>query len=398
MPVARTYLGLKIDGRLPGRLRSGGVWAGVVGETVWVVKHAKRQERTVFEQNQCAIAHGSRGEPGAQAYFGSKIDRGHPGRLKSGGVLCHTDILCSNGFPVPLFPRVLGHEGVGMIESVGENVTKLKEGDIVMTLYLGECNECPNCKSGRSNLCHKYPMRLSGLMLDGTSRMSIRGGQILYHGLSCSTWSEYAVINANYAVKVDPQQVPLPHTSLLCCGFTTGYGAAWREVCIEKGSTVAVLGLGAVGLGVVEGARSQGAGKIIGVDINNLRRGKGEAFGTTDFINPKEHEASISDMIKGITGGLGVDYVFECTGIPSMLNEAIEASKMGIGTIVVIGAGNGTSREFNLIPLMCGRTMKGSIYGGMRIHSDLPALLHRCANKVRTIFCSSFRDRLKRKT
>ncbi|PHT35345.1 hypothetical protein CQW23_27145 [Capsicum baccatum] len=295
--------------------------------------------------------------------------------------LCHTDILFSNGFPVPLFPRVLGHEGVGMIESVGENVTKLKEGDIVMTLYLGECNECPNCKSGRSNLCHKYPMRLSGLMLDGTSRMSIGGGQILYHGFSCSTWSEYAVINANYAVKVDPQQVPLPHTSLLCCGFTTGYGAAWREVCVEKGSTVAVLGLGAVGLGVVEGARSQGAGKIIGVDINNLRRGKGEAFGTTDFINPKEHEASISDMIKGITGGLGVDYVFECTGIPSMLNEAIEASKMGIGTIVVIGAGNGTSREFNLIPLMCGRTMKGSIYGGMRIHSDLPALLHRCANK-----------------
>ncbi|KAK4367101.1 hypothetical protein RND71_014981 [Anisodus tanguticus] len=118
-----------------------------------------------------------------------------------------------------------------MIESVGENVTNLKGGDIVMPLYLGECKECPNCKSGRSNLCHKYPMDLSGLMLDGTSRMSINGGQVLlYHSLSCSSWSEYTVINANYVVKVDPQKIPLPHASLLCCGFTTSYGAAWREV------------------------------------------------------------------------------------------------------------------------------------------------------------------------
>lgn len=295
--------------------------------------------------------------------------------------LCHSDILSSNGFPIPLFPGVLGHEGVGIIESVGENVTNLNEGDIVMPLYLGECKECSNCKSGRSNLCHKYPMDLSGLMLDGTSRMSIHGGQVLYHSFSCSTWSECTVINANYAVKVDSQKIPLPHASLLCCGFTTGYGATWREVHVDKGSTVAVLGLGAVGLGVVEGARSQGAEKIIGVDINELKRGKGEAFGMTDFINPKDNNTSISQMIKDITEGLGVDYVFECTGIPSMLNEAIEASKLGIGTIVLIGAGNGTSREFNLIPLLCGRTMKGSIYGGIRIHSDLPALLHRCTNK-----------------
>lgn len=295
--------------------------------------------------------------------------------------LCHSDIAFLNGYPVPLFPRALGHEGVGMIESVGENVTNLKEGDIVMPLYLGECKECPNCKSGRSNLCHKYPMTLSGLMLDGTSRMSIHGGQVLYHFFNCSTWSEYTVINANYVIKVDPQRIPLPHASLLSCGFTTGYGATWREVHVEKGSTVAVLGLGAVGFGVVEGARCQGASRIIGVDINELKRGKGEAFGMTDFINPKDNKTSISEMIKGVTGGLGVDYVFECTGIPSMVNEAIEASKLGIGTIVLIGAGHGNSREFELVPLLCGRTLKGSIFGGMRLHSDLPALLHRCANK-----------------
>ncbi|KAH0763565.1 hypothetical protein KY290_019638 [Solanum tuberosum] len=188
-------------------------------------------------------------------------------------------------------------------------------------------------------------------------------------------------INANYVIKVDPQKIPLQHTSLLCCGFTTGYGATWREVHVEKGSTVAVLGLGVVGLGVVEGARSQGASKTIGVDINELKRGKGEAFGMTDFINPKEFRTSVSETIKDVTEGLGVNYVFECTGIPSMLNEAIEASKLGIGTIVLIGVGNGLSRDINLIPLLCGRTLKGSSFGGIRLHSDLPTLLHKCANK-----------------
>ncbi|XP_015068376.1 alcohol dehydrogenase-like 1 isoform X1 [Solanum pennellii] len=295
--------------------------------------------------------------------------------------LCHTDIIASNGFPIPLFPRVLGHEGVGMIESVGENVTNLKEGDIVIPLYLGECRECPNCKSGKSNLCHEYHLTLSGLMLDDTSRMSIHGGQVLYQLFSCATWSEYTVINVNYVIKVDPQKISLQHASLLCCGFTTGYGATWREVHVEKGSTVAVLGLGAVGLGAIEGARSQGASKIIGVDINELKQGKGEVFGMTDFINPKESKTSVSEMIKDVTEGLGVDYVFECTGIPSMLNEAIEASKLGIGTIVVIGAGHGLTRELNLVSLLCGRTLKGSIYGGIRLHSDLPVLLHRCSNK-----------------
>jgi len=137
-----------------------------------------------------------------------------------------------------------------MIESVGENVTNLKEGDIVMPLYLGECKECPNCKSGKSNLCHKYHLTLSGLMLDNTSRMSIHGGQVLYQIFTCATLSEYTVVNANYVIKVDPQKIPLQHASLLCCGFTTGYGATFREVHVEKGSTVAVLGLGAVGLGV----------------------------------------------------------------------------------------------------------------------------------------------------
>ncbi|RVW65901.1 Alcohol dehydrogenase-like 1 [Vitis vinifera] len=156
--------------------------------------------------------------------------------------ICYTDILCCSGFPLPLFPRVPGHEGVGMVESVGENVIALKEGDLVIPTYLGECGECENC------------------------RMSIRG-QKLYHLFSCSTWAEYMVVNANYLVKID-SRIGLSEASFLSCGFSTGYGADWKAAKVEKGSSVAVLGLGAIGLGVLEGARNQGAARIIGIDKN----------------------------------------------------------------------------------------------------------------------------------
>ncbi|GER33790.1 alcohol dehydrogenase [Striga asiatica] len=266
-----------------------------------------------------------------------------------------------------------------VIESVGEGVTKLTAGDTVMPLYLGECGECLNCKSGKTNLCHKYPLGFSGLMSDGTSRMSVKGEKI-YHHFSCSTWSEYIVIEADYAVKVDPR-VSLPHASFLCCGFTTGFGSTWREITIHKGSTVAVIGLGAVGLGAVKGAQMQGASKIIGIDINEMKRDKAKKFGITEFINPKSSDKSVSDLIKEATGGLGVDFCFECTGVPNLLNEAIEGSKVGLGTVVFIGAGLNKSGELNYIPLLCGRTVKGSIYGGVRTQTDLPLIVEKCVNK-----------------
>ncbi|KAL8537180.1 hypothetical protein ACS0TY_012383 [Phlomoides rotata] len=293
--------------------------------------------------------------------------------------MCHTDILCCNGLPVPLFPRIPGHEGVGVIESVGENVENLKAGDTVMPLYLGECGGCLNCSSGRTNLCHKYPLSFTGVQSDGTSRMSI-GGERIFHHFSCSTWSEYIVIEANYAVKVD-SRVSLPHASFLCCGFTTGFGSTWREVSIQKGSSVAVIGLGAVGLGAVKGAQVLGASKIIGIDINDMKHEKAKAFGITDFINPKLSDKSVSALIQEATGGLGVDYVFECTGVPALLNEAIEGSKVGLGTVVFIGAGLEKSGELNYIPLLCGRTIVGSIYGGVRPQTDLPQIVEKCVNK-----------------
>ncbi|KAL0311989.1 UNVERIFIED_CONTAM: 8-hydroxygeraniol oxidoreductase [Sesamum radiatum] len=293
--------------------------------------------------------------------------------------MCHTDILYCNGFQHPIFPRIPGHEGVGVVESIGDKVTHINVGDTVMPLYLGECGECLNCSSGRTNFCHKYPLSFSGLMPDGTSRLSA-GGERIYHLVTCSTWAEYAVIDANYTIKVDPR-LSLPHASFLCCGFTTGFGSTWREVNVEKGSTVAVIGLGAVGLGAVKGAQTKGASKIIGIDINEFKHEKAKAFGITDFINPKLSDKSVSELIKAATEGLGVDYCIECTGVPALLNEAIEGSKVGLGTVVLVGAGLEPSGELNYLPLLCGRTVKGSIYGGVRAHSDLPKIVEKCVNK-----------------
>ncbi|PIA39950.1 hypothetical protein AQUCO_02600413v1, partial [Aquilegia coerulea] len=267
--------------------------------------------------------------------------------------LCHTDIVTWKNPLLRIFPRVLGHEGVGVVESIGEGVIDLKEGDLVIPTYLGECRECENCISGRSNLCHKY---------------------------HCSTWSEYTVVNANYIVKFDPR-LQLKHASLLSCGFSTGYGGAWKESKIEKGSSVAVFGLGAVGLGAVEGARIMGASKIIGVDLNEWKKEKGEVFGMTDFINPTKSDKPLSELIKEITAGMGVDYCFECTGAEPLLNEAILSSKIGKGITILIGVSLQTSNTINSSQLIFGRTVKGSIFGGLKPQSDFPVIIEKNINK-----------------
>ncbi|XP_055961102.1 8-hydroxygeraniol oxidoreductase-like isoform X3 [Mercurialis annua] len=293
---------------------------------------------------------------------------------------CHSDSLCSQGFPFPVYPRVLGHEGVGVVESLGDEVKDLKEGDFVIPTYVGECQECENCISGKTNLCLKYPLtNFNGLMADGTTRMSIRG-QKLYHLFFCSTWSEYTVIDSNYIIRIDPT-LNLAHASFLSCGFSTGFGSAWKVANVQKGSSVAVLGLGAVGLGAIEAAKILGANKIIGVDKNERKKEKGEVFGMTDFINPNESEKSISEQIKDITGGLGVDYCLECTGVPSLVNESLLATKQGIGKTIVVGAGIEPNVQISFLPLLCGGTLMGSIFGGLKIKSDIPFLLSKYKNK-----------------
>ncbi|KAK6936509.1 Alcohol dehydrogenase, N-terminal [Dillenia turbinata] len=241
------------------------------------------------------------------------------------------------------------------IERIGEGVTDLKVGDIVIPMFIGECQKCENCVSEKTNLCYKYPLSINGLMPDGTSRMRVKG-QMLYHLFSCSTWSEYTVIDSNYVVKIDPK-LPLAHASFISCGFSTGFGATWKEAGVEKGSSVAVFGLGTVGLGAVEGARVNGAAKIIGIDKNGRKKEKGEAFGATDFLNPDEYDKAISEVIKDLTGGIG-----------------------GKGATVAVGAGSSTA-ELNFISLLNGRSVKGSIFGGIKPKTDIDFVIDKCMNK-----------------
>ncbi|XP_059651054.1 alcohol dehydrogenase 1-like [Cornus florida] len=294
--------------------------------------------------------------------------------------LCHSDILCANGLPFPVFPRALGHEGVGVVESVGAGVTEFKEGDLVIPTFLGECKQCENCKSGQTNVCTTYPMPMHGLMPDNTTRMSL-GGQRLYHLFSCSTWSEYTVANVNYVVKIDHPNMPLAHASFISCGFTTGLGAPWKECKAGEDSSVVVFGLGTVGLGAIQGASMQGASRIIGIDKNEVKAAKGQVFGMTDFINPDKYDKSIAELIREGTGGSGADYCFECTGAPPLVAEALEAVKPGIGTLVQVGVGPKPAMEVLFSTLLQGRTVKGYAFGGIKTKSELPIVVDKCANK-----------------
>ncbi|KAJ4836689.1 hypothetical protein Tsubulata_049997 [Turnera subulata] len=214
-------------------------------------------------------------------------------------------------------------------------------------------------------------------MPDGTSRLSIKG-QMLYHMFSCATWSEYMVADSKYVFKIDPS-IALSHASFLSCGFSTGFGAAWKEAKIKPGTTVAVFGLGPVGLGAIEGARMQGATMIIGVDKNGMKKEKAQTFGMTDFINPDEFDESVSQLVKNLTAGDGVDYSFECTG--ALLNEALLATKLGTGKAIAIGSGIDTV-AIDFFPLLSGRTLKGTVFGGIRVKTDFPVILEKCKNKV----------------
>ncbi|RVW65806.1 Alcohol dehydrogenase-like 1 [Vitis vinifera] len=278
--------------------------------------------------------------------------------------ICHTDIFYCSELSLPMFPKVPGHEGVGVVESVGENVTGLKEGDVVIPTYLGECGECENCRSPKTNVCLKHPVTFTGLMPDGTSRMSIRG-QRLHHIFSCSTWTEYMVVNANYLVKIDPRIAP-SDASFLSCGFPLDMGQLGRTPRLKKDQVLQFWVL------VLQGARNQGAARIIGIDKNEKRREVGEAFGMTDFINPNESNKSISELVNELTGGQGVDYSFECTGIPSLVNEALQATKVGKGMSMVLGIANVPTVDISLMALLSGKTLKGCFFGGIKVQSDIP--------------------------
>ncbi|XP_057816485.1 alcohol dehydrogenase-like 1 isoform X1 [Cryptomeria japonica] len=287
--------------------------------------------------------------------------------------LCHTDVsFWSNKQDNTRYPQIFGHEAVGRVESVGENVKDIEEGDLVIPVFMPHCTECVDCKSTESNMCARSENLISGLMAsDNSSRFSINGKPI-YHFLGVSSFSEYTVVEVDSLVKIDPMAAP-DKVCLLSCGVTTGLGGVWKVGNVQKGSTVAVFGLGTVGMAVAEGARIRGASRIIGVDVNPKKFDIGKKFGVTEFVNPKDHEKPVHQVIKEMTGS-GVDYSFECTGNKSVIVEAFKSTRNGWGTTVIIGV-NMTEIPIDFGELLCGKTIKGSLFGGMKAKTDLPLLV-----------------------
>jgi S-(hydroxymethyl)glutathione dehydrogenase/alcohol dehydrogenase len=289
--------------------------------------------------------------------------------------VCHTDAYTLSGKDSEgVFPVIFGHEGGGIVESVGPGVTSVAVGDHVIPLYIPECRECKFCKSGKTNLCGKIRLTQGkGLMPDGTSRFTCRG-QTIFHYMGCSTFSEYTVV-AEISVAKIASEAPLEKVCLLGCGITTGYGAVINTAKVEPGASVAVFGLGGVGLAVVQGAVAAKAGRIIGVDTNPAKFALATKMGCTECINPKDHDKPIQDVIIAATDG-GVDYSFEAIGNTVTMRAALECTHKGWGVSTIIGVAE-AGKEISTRPfqLVTGRTWKGTAFGGTRGRTELPGIV-----------------------
>lgn len=299
--------------------------------------------------------------------------------------VCHTDLSAWQGENEAqhAFPRILGHEAAGIVESVGEGVLDIQEGDHVVPLFNGECGDCKYCKSDTTNLCGKYrvnPFR-SVMINDGKTRFSTKDGKPIYHFLGTSTFSEYTVVDSACVVKIDAN-ASLKKMSLLSCGISTGVGAAWNTANVKPGSSVAIFGLGAVGLAVAAGAKARGATRIIGVDIINEKFVKGKALGITEFINPKDLKGPVHEEIRKMIDG-GVDYSFECAGNLDVLREAFLSTHDGWGLTVILGI-HGTPRMLPLHPmeLFDGRRITGTTFGDFKGKTQLPHFVEECMSGV----------------
>jgi S-(hydroxymethyl)glutathione dehydrogenase / alcohol dehydrogenase len=295
-------------------------------------------------------------------------------RMVATGV-CHTDAYTLSGDdPEGAFPAILGHEGGAVVEEVGAGVTSVKPGDHVIPLYTPECGKCKFCTSGKTNLCQAIRVTQGkGLMPDGTSRFS-QGGKQLLHFMGTSTFSEYTVLPEIAVAKISPE-APLEKVCLLGCGITTGIGAVTKTAKVEPGSTVAVFGLGGVGLSVIQGAVIAKAGRIIAIDINPDKETMARQLGATDFVNPKDYDRPIQEVIVDLTDG-GVDYSFEAVGNVKLMRAALECCHKGWGESTIIGvAGAGQEIFTRPFPLVTGRVWRGSAFGGVKGRSELPGMV-----------------------
>lgn len=294
--------------------------------------------------------------------------------------VCHTDAFTLSGDdPEGVFPAILGHEGGGVVESVGEGVTSVQPGDHVIPLYTPECGECKFCKSGKTNLCGKIrETQGKGLMPDGTSRFS-QNGKPIYHYMGTSTFAEYTVLPEISLAKVN-KEAPLEEVCLLGCGVTTGIGAVLNTAKVEAGATIAVFGLGGIGLSAIIGATMAKAGRILAIDINEDKFELAKQLGATDVINPKDYDKPIQQVIVEMTDG-GVDYSFECIGNVDVMRSALECCHKGWGESVVIGvAGAGQEISTRPFQLVTGRVWRGSAFGGVKGRSELPGMVEQYLN------------------
>lgn len=295
-------------------------------------------------------------------------------RITHTGV-CHTDAFTLSGDdPEGVFPAVLGHEGAGVVVQAGEGVTSVQPGDHVIPLYTAECRQCLFCKSGKTNLCTAVrATQGKGLMPDGSTRFSYQG-QPVYHYMGCSTFSEYTVVAEVSLAKINPAANP-EQVCLLGCGVTTGLGAVKNTAKVQPGDSVAVFGLGGIGLAVIQGAKLAKAGRIIAIDTNPAKFELARTFGATDCVNPKDHAQPIQQVIIEMTGW-GVDHSFECIGNVQVMRAALECAHRGWGQSVIIGvAGAGQEISTRPFQLVTGRRWLGSAFGGVKGRSELPGMV-----------------------
>jgi S-(hydroxymethyl)glutathione dehydrogenase/alcohol dehydrogenase len=295
-------------------------------------------------------------------------------RLVACGV-CHTDMYTASGAdPSGYAPAVLGHEGAGVVEKVGEGVTLVEPGDHVVTLFSPQCGECIHCLSPKTNLCLAIrDMQGQGYLPDGTTRFS-RDGEPIRHFMGTSTFAEYTVIPQIALAKVS-KDAPLDRACLFACGLSTGIGAALRTARVETGSTCVVFGAGMVGLGAIVGCRLAGAERIIAVDLSEERLGLTRGHGATETLVGGD---DIVERVVELTEGYGADYTFEATGNPRVMRQAVESARIGWGLCTIAGvAAKGEVLEIIPRYLITGRRVAGSSFGGCKGRDDVPALVER---------------------
>jgi S-(hydroxymethyl)glutathione dehydrogenase / alcohol dehydrogenase len=295
-------------------------------------------------------------------------------RLVACGV-CHTDLYTASGAdPSGYAPTVLGHEGAGLVERVGEGVESVRPGDHVVTLFSPQCRECVHCLDERTNLCLAIREQQNlGYLPDGTARLS-RDGEPIRHFMGTSTFAEYTVMPEIALAKIAPE-APLDEACVFACGLSTGLGAALNTAKVRAGSTCVVFGAGLVGLGAVAGCRLAGAERIVAVDLSPTRLELARGQGATDLL---EAGPETVEEIVELTGGFGADYTFEATGLVAVMRQAVESARMGWGLATVCGVA-GRGETLAVVPrfLITGRRVAGSSFGGVKGRDGVPQLVDR---------------------